>query len=84
MSALGRPRLCPEDVIRRVVEMRLAGASLPTIARQLNDGGVPTPAGKGNWQAAHVSNLLKTRSGRRITEELSVGAGALRRGALCA
>lgn len=67
---VGRPRQCPDDVLRLVVEMRASGSTLWSIANHLNAEGRPTPCGKGLWHAIHVSRLLKTRSAVELMDAL--------------
>ena len=47
----------PEDVIDRIVSLRNEGRSLPAIARQLADEGVPTARG-GKWAAGTIRGIL--------------------------
>jgi hypothetical protein len=47
------------DLAPIVAELRAAGAtSLRAIAAALNERGIQTPRGKGEWQAGNVSQLL--------------------------
>jgi DNA invertase Pin-like site-specific DNA recombinase len=59
---LGRPRLIGDDVVERIQQMRADGMSLRAVAQQLNDDGVPTGSGQGDWSFGTVSRLLKSRS----------------------
>ena len=56
--ALGNPRLragrTGDDVRRRILDLRAAGASYPAIAERLNREGVPTAFGGRQWYAASV------------------------------
>ncbi|WP_433755826.1 recombinase family protein [Nocardia sp. CA-135398] len=58
----GRPRLCPDDVVSKIVEMHRGGTGYRAICRVLNDSGIPTPAGRTRWYPSHVSRLLNTRN----------------------
>jgi hypothetical protein len=70
---LGRPRLCPDDVLMRVVSARLGGATLTEIAHKLNVDCVPTPAGGARWYPSHLSRLLRTQDARQLLAALSDG-----------
>ena len=54
---LGRRRAVPQDVVERIVAERQAGASLHTIARGLNAGGISGAQG-GRWYASTVRYVL--------------------------
>ncbi|QXN91884.1 recombinase family protein [Nocardia iowensis] len=58
----GRPRTCPDDVVRRIVEMHQNGVGYRDICRSLNADGIPTPAGRPKWYPSYVSRLLNTRN----------------------
>jgi hypothetical protein len=48
------------DLAPIIVELRAGGVtSLKAIARALNARGIPTPTGRGRWQAAQVRRLLE-------------------------
>ena len=49
---LGRPRTLPADLVGWIVAEREAGATWSTIARTLNDEGVPTAQGGRQWHPA--------------------------------
>ena len=63
----GRPRLCSDDVLLRVVAMRKKGLTLQAICDTLNAEGVPTPSGGPRWWRSHVSRLLHTRGAREMS-----------------
>ncbi|MBU2661984.1 recombinase family protein [Actinoplanes bogorensis] len=77
---LGRPRRCPDDVLRRVVAERAAGARLADICTRLNDDRVPTPGGSGRWYPSHLSRLLRTQDARLLgrTEARKTGTSLTR------
>ncbi|MEV7558401.1 recombinase family protein [Streptomyces sp. NPDC089795] len=60
-ARLGRPRACPDTVLRRTVLLRLRGATLAEIAEEFNCSGTPTPGGGAFWYPSHVSRLLRTQ-----------------------
>ena len=55
---LGRPRTLPDTVRRRIHRLRETGASLPEIAAQLNQDGVPTAHGGARWYPSSVRAVL--------------------------
>jgi hypothetical protein len=63
----GRPPLCPEETLRRVVIERLQGRSFGQIARSLNADGVPTGTG-GLWQRAGVYQTFTSLRARELIE----------------
>lgn len=65
---IGRPRICPDGVLERVVRLRADGATLKGIADELNQDVIPTPGGGRHWYASHVSRLLKTQDARFLPE----------------
>jgi DNA invertase Pin-like site-specific DNA recombinase len=67
---LGRPRTCPDGVLERVARLRVSGATLTSIAEELNEDVIPTPGGGRQWYASHVSRLLKTQDARFLLEDL--------------
>lgn len=66
MVRAGRPRLCSDGLLRRVLAMRNEGVSYQRICDTLNAEGVPTPAGRPRWCRSHVSRLVYTRSAREL------------------
>ncbi|MFD4916606.1 recombinase family protein [Streptomyces virginiae] len=65
-ARLGRPRVCPDTVLRRAVLLRLRGATLAEIAKGFNRSGTPTPGGGAFWYPSHVSHLLRTQDAVRL------------------
>lgn len=65
-TRLGRPRLCPDTVLHRVVFLRREGAKLADIAHVLNRSGISTPGGGPYWYPSHVSRLLRTQDAIRL------------------
>jgi DNA invertase Pin-like site-specific DNA recombinase len=59
---LGRPPSVSSDVIDQIRRLRSAGASLRTVANQLNAEGVPTAHGGRAWYASTVSSVLNSVS----------------------
>jgi hypothetical protein len=55
---LGRPRVMPERVVRRIERMRTKGESYRGIAEALNAAGVPTAHGGARWHASTVRKVL--------------------------
>jgi hypothetical protein len=54
---LGRPSGISDDLARRILRERTAGASLGAIARALNADGVPTAQGGVRWYPSTVKNV---------------------------
>lgn len=54
---IGRPRLAPAGVVRRIVMDRNAGLSFGRIARALEAEGVLSPAGRTTWQESTVRRI---------------------------
>lgn len=71
----GRPRLCSDEVLDRVVRMRIAGHSYKEITDRLNALKIRTPGSQRAWTRSHVVRLLHTRSAQVIREQLT-SAGA--------
>ncbi|MFJ5834674.1 recombinase family protein [Streptomyces sp. NPDC093089] len=63
---LGRPRVCPDSVLRCVVLLRLGGTTLADIADALNRSGTSTPGGGPFWYPSHVSRLLRTQDAVKL------------------
>jgi len=59
----GRPRQLPEQIVERIQTAHNAGRSMGEIARELNDGAVPTAQGGRQWWPSTVRTVL-TRAGR--------------------
>jgi catalase len=66
--SVGRPRLCPDAVLLRAVELRCSGRSYRQIATMLNSAGLPTPSGGARWYGSHVFRLLHTRGGSQLLQ----------------
>ncbi|WP_370071130.1 recombinase family protein [Mycobacterium sp. MAA66] len=62
----GRPRLCSDEVLQRVVRMRIDGWSYREIADRLNALQIRTPASRRTWTRSHVARLVHTRSAREV------------------
>ncbi|WP_432854856.1 recombinase family protein [Amycolatopsis sp. CA-161197] len=62
----GRPRLCPDHVLARVIQLRSRGARYIDICASLNAEGIPTPGGGAQWYPSHLSRLLRTRHAREF------------------
>jgi DNA invertase Pin-like site-specific DNA recombinase len=54
---LGRPRLAPPGVVRRIVMDRNAGETYERIARALSADGILSPLGKQSWHASTVRRI---------------------------
>jgi DNA invertase Pin-like site-specific DNA recombinase len=54
---LGRPRVAPPGVVRRIVMDRNAGYTYERIARALATEGILSPLGKATWQASTVRRI---------------------------
>ncbi len=56
----GLPKIIPEEaeVVRLIYRLFMEGKTFSTIARYLTSEGIPTPAGKKNWQSASVRSIL--------------------------
>ncbi len=65
---LGRPAVLPTDVVDRIRDLRLRGASLRAIAEELNSTGVPTAHGGRRWHASTVSAVLTSVTACRWRE----------------
>ncbi|WP_280454185.1 recombinase family protein [Nocardia brasiliensis] len=62
----GRPMLCPQPVLSRVLTMRQAGMSYSAISTALNQEGIATPSGGTRWQRCHVWRLVRTAAAARL------------------
>ena len=51
-------------IVRRIYRTFMEGKTAGAIARELTAEGVPTPAGKTNWQASTVSSILQNEKYR--------------------
>ena len=69
---VGRPPLCSEEALRRIVAMRvLDGISFGRIADTLNRDGMCTGTGK-VWGRQHVFQASTTLRGRQLAELLEL------------
>ena len=64
----GRPRQCPETVVRTVVSLQRNGLSLAEIAGAMNSAGYKTPGGRDVWSRYMVFGLLHTRHVQQYIE----------------
>jgi DNA invertase Pin-like site-specific DNA recombinase len=60
---LGRPRTLPDDVVARIVALRMEGYTLQAIAGRLNDEGVPTAQGGRRWYPSTIAQVLRAAAG---------------------
>jgi len=67
----GRPRLCTDEVLHRVLAMRNAGQPYQAICDVFNAEGVPTPAGRPYWWPSHVWRLVHTRSALEMSDAVA-------------
>ena len=56
----GKPRIVPEqaDIVRLIYRLFIEGQTSAAIAKHFTRTGIPTPAGKANWQASTVRSIL--------------------------
>ncbi len=71
----GRPRLCSDEVLHRVVRLRAAGHSYREITDRLNAMHIRTPGSQSPWTRSHVVRLLHTRSAELVFQQLRSAAG---------
>lgn len=57
---IGRPRLAPASVVRRIVREREMGHSFDSIAKTLAGDGVLSPAGRPTWQPSTVRRIYQS------------------------
>jgi hypothetical protein len=57
---LGRPPVCPPEVMLRISALTDQGYSLRQIAELFNAEGIPTPAGRRRWYKSMVERTTKT------------------------
>ncbi len=57
----GKPKIVPEEAeqVRRIYNMFIWGGTPYSIAKQLTEEGVPTPAGKTTWSASTIKSILR-------------------------
>lgn len=61
---VGRRRALPDDVARRIYQMKDDGMTVAAIARTLTDEAIPTATGKTKWYSSTVNRVLDSVSGR--------------------
>lgn len=66
--SVGRPKQCPDAVVRVVVSMRLDEMSLSEIANAMNVAGHKTPGGYDIWNRRIVFDLLHTKHAQEYME----------------
>ncbi len=66
----------PDELVNRIIEMRELGLSLPRIAKQLADEGVPTARG-GKWAAGTIRGILMSPAVKCRQMGLSVARAGL-------
>jgi recombinase len=69
----GRPRHCPDEILERVVQLRISGAKLREICAVLNGEKVPTPGGHSLWRPKTVHDLLHTIDAEHLMAGRPVG-----------
>ncbi|SHN39319.1 hypothetical protein [Cryptosporangium aurantiacum] len=62
----GRKRSCPDEVVRKVVELHRSGLRPQAISDAMNAGGYLTPSGKGRWSRSTAYQLLGTWAARDL------------------
>lgn len=70
-ESVGRPRLAPPGVVRRIVLDRNAGLSFDRIARALGAEGILSPTGRATWQSSSVRRIYQSATS---TTDLEVTA----------
>lgn len=60
---LGRPRLVPDKVIKKIIKWRSDGASFQAIADKLNAKQVPTAQGGRRWYPSTVHTVVNSQDG---------------------
>jgi hypothetical protein len=66
--SVGRPKQCPDAVVRIVVSMSLDKMSLSEIANAMNAVGYKTPGGHDIWNRRIVFDLLHTKHAQEYME----------------
>lgn len=67
----GRPKQCPDMIVKAVVGLSLAGQSLAAIASAMNSAGYRTPSGREMWNRRIVFDLLHTRHAQQYLERIT-------------
>ena len=57
-ATLGRPKTLADDIVCRIIHENQSGAGWSTIARHLNETGVPTAHGGQKWHASTVRAVV--------------------------
>ena len=59
-GADGNPEIVPEEaeIVREIYRLFVSGRTTCWIASHLTKSGIPTPAGKKNWQASTIESIL--------------------------
>jgi excisionase family DNA binding protein len=63
LSAADTPQARKAALVARLQALQAEGLSHQAIAKRLNDDGVPTISGRGQWQKGTISNLLAQAEG---------------------
>jgi Recombinase len=63
---MGRPPVCPPEVMLRISALTDQGYSLQQIAGLFNAEGIPTPAGRSRWYKSMVERTTKTSCARDV------------------
>ncbi|MBQ5562962.1 MAG: recombinase family protein, partial [Clostridia bacterium] len=60
-GADGNPEIVPEEaeIIRRIYRDYLLSKTLQSIAKELNNDGIPKANGKTNWKGANIMSILR-------------------------
>lgn len=61
---IGRKRALPDDVARRIFQMKDDGMTVAAIARTLTEEEVPTATGRTKWHSSTVNRVLTSVTGR--------------------
>lgn len=64
---LGRPQTLPLDVVRRIVDERATGRSMPAIAAGLTAARIPTARGGASWATSSVDSVLRSQAAASLT-----------------
>lgn len=59
-GADGRPEIVEKEavIVRKIYNLFLQGNTIPNIANQLTDEGIPTPSGKAKWSSSTIKSIL--------------------------
>jgi hypothetical protein len=64
---MGRPRVCPDEVVERVVYLKRQGLSDAKIAAAMQRDGYRTPMGRPRWWQNTVTRLLSGNAAKSYT-----------------